>query len=160
MLCYLFAISACACSTPHPKLLIWPSSARGTSLHTRSTSLTLLSSLRIKGLTRRSTSLTLSFSLRVKGLTRRCYVWNNKDYKLALTLLNFQCGTKHTNNNHICTTWATRGPTSPLLQATNGMGCCPGPPLGTPLHGHVQQELMLRPPFGTPLHVTGTCSKS
>jgi hypothetical protein len=60
------------CNTSHAKLLIWPSSTRGTSLHMR------------------STSLTLSSSLRVKGLTRRCYVWNANAYKLALTLLNFQ----------------------------------------------------------------------
>jgi hypothetical protein len=46
----------------------------------------------------RSTSLTLSSSLCVKGLTLRCYVWNDKDYKLALTLLNFQDGTKFNNN--------------------------------------------------------------
>jgi hypothetical protein len=54
-----------------------------------------------------STSLILSSSLRVKGLTQRCYVWNDKAYKLALTLLNFQGGTKPTNNNTTCATWAT-----------------------------------------------------
>jgi hypothetical protein len=48
-------------------------------------------------------SLTLSSSLHVKGLTWRCYVWNNKDYKLSLTILNFEGGTKPTNHNH---TWA------------------------------------------------------
>jgi hypothetical protein len=63
-------------------LLIWPSSTRGMGLHTRSTSLTLLS------------------SLCEKGLTWRCYVWNDKSYKLALILLNFQGGTKPANNNH------------------------------------------------------------
>ena len=47
------------------------SSARGTGFHTRSTLLTLLS------------------SLHVKGLAWRWYDWNKKDYKLALTLLNF-----------------------------------------------------------------------
>jgi hypothetical protein len=58
--------------TPHvQKLLIWPSSARGMGLHTR------------------GTSLTLSSSLHVKRLTQRCYVWNDKAYKLAPTLLNF-----------------------------------------------------------------------
>jgi hypothetical protein len=30
-------------------------------------------------------------------LTRICYVWSHKDYKLALTLLNYQGGTKLTN---------------------------------------------------------------
>jgi hypothetical protein len=37
-----------------------------------------------------STSLILSSSLRVKGLTHKCYIWNDKAYKLALALLNFQ----------------------------------------------------------------------
>ena len=61
------------------------SSAHGTGLHTRSTSFTLLS------------------SLRAKGLTRRCYVWNNKYYMLALSLLNLKSGTKHTNHKlHMC----------------------------------------------------------
>ena len=59
------------CNTPGQNLLIWPSSACGTSLHTR------------------NTSLALSSTLRVKGSTRRCYIWNDKDYKLAITLLNF-----------------------------------------------------------------------
>jgi len=35
-----------------------------------------------------STSLTLSSSLRVKGSTRRCYGWRTKAYKLAPPLLN------------------------------------------------------------------------
>jgi hypothetical protein len=48
----------------------------------------------------RSTSLTLSSSLHVKGLTQRCYIWNDKAYKLALTLLSFQGGAKPTNHNH------------------------------------------------------------
>jgi hypothetical protein len=78
------------CNTPCPKLLIWSSSTRGTGLHTHSTSLMLPSS-----------------SLRVKGLIRMCYIWNDKAYKLALTHLNFQCGTKPTNNNSTCATWAT-----------------------------------------------------
>jgi hypothetical protein len=59
------------------------------------------------GLHMRSTSLALSSSLRVKGLTQRCYVWNNKTYELALTLLDFQGGTKPTNNDSTCATWAT-----------------------------------------------------
>jgi hypothetical protein len=67
-----------------PKLLIWPSSARGMGLHTCSTSLTLLS------------------WLNVKGLTQRWYVRNDKAYKLPLILLNFQGGTKLTNNNSTC----------------------------------------------------------
>jgi hypothetical protein len=113
-------------------MLIWPSSAYGVGLHTRSISLTLSSSFHVKGLTRRcyvknnnkdyklalallpslgtpSTDtavrvdaaasgtglhtrralLTLLSSLRVKMLTWRCYVWNDKDYKLVLTLLIF-----------------------------------------------------------------------
>jgi hypothetical protein len=75
------------------KLLIWPSSARGMGLHTR------------------STSLTLSSSLCVKGLTRRCYVWNDKAYKLALTLINFRCGNKPTNSTlHV--PLGLHGPTS------------------------------------------------
>jgi hypothetical protein len=77
------------CNTPCPKLLIWPSSACEMGLHTHRTSLTLLSLLRIK------------------RLTQRCYVWNDKAYELALTLLNFQGGTKPTNNNSTCATWAT-----------------------------------------------------
>ena len=79
----------CSAVTPCVQnLLIWPSSAREMGLHTCGTSLIPLS------------------SLRVKGLTQRCNVWNNKDYKLARTLLNFQGGIKHTNNNS-CATWAT-----------------------------------------------------
>jgi hypothetical protein len=62
-------------------LLIWSSSALGMGLH------------------KRSISLTFSSLLRLKWLTWRCYVWNNKDYKLALTVLNFQGGTKPTNYN-------------------------------------------------------------
>ena len=31
-----------------------------------------------------------------------CYVWNDKTYKLALTLINFQGGTKPTNYNSSC----------------------------------------------------------
>jgi hypothetical protein len=78
------------------KLLIWPSSARGTSLHKCSTSLTLLS------------------SLRVKRLTQRWYAWNNKDYKLALTLLNYQGGTKPpTTTPHV--PLGLHGPISQLL---------------------------------------------
>jgi hypothetical protein len=76
------------CNTPHSKLLIWPSSARGMSLHTH------------------STSLTLSSSLYVKGLTYRYNDWNDKAYKLAFTLLNFQGGTKPANHNHTFVTWA------------------------------------------------------
>ena len=74
------------CVTPHvQEMLKWPGSSHGTDLHTRSTSLTLLS------------------QLRVKGLNRRCYVWNNKDYMLALSLLNLKSGTKHTNHRlHLC----------------------------------------------------------
>jgi hypothetical protein len=86
------------------KLRIWPSSDYGTGLHMR------------------STSLTLSSSLRVKGLTWRCYIWNDKSYKLALTLLNFQGSTKPTNTTpHV--SLGLHGPTSQLLQATNGLGC-------------------------------------
>ena len=78
------------CVTPCvQKMLKWPGSSHGTDLHTRSTSLTLLSSLHIK------------------GLTRRCYIWNDKDYKLALTLLDFQGGTKSTNNNSIYVNFTT-----------------------------------------------------
>jgi hypothetical protein len=138
------------CNTPRPKLLIWPSSTRGMSLHMHSTSLTLLS------------------SLHVKGLTWRCYVWNNKAYKLAFTLLNFRGGTKATNNTpHV--PLRPHGSTSQLLQATNGLGCmshspvssphicgrCPGPPLGISLHRHVQQRVdtlitsVTPPPFKT-----------
>ena len=46
--------------------------------------------------------LTLSSPLRGKELTRRCYICNDKDYKLALILLNFYGGTKPTNRNHTC----------------------------------------------------------
>jgi hypothetical protein len=65
--------------TPHVQnLLIWSSSSHGI------------------GLPMHSTSLTLSSSLYVKGLIQSCYIWNDRDYKLAHTLLNFQSGTKHT----------------------------------------------------------------
>jgi len=40
-------------------------------------------------------------------LIRRCYVWKNKAYKLALTLLDFQGGTKSTNNNSTCANFTT-----------------------------------------------------
>jgi hypothetical protein len=63
-----------------------------------------------------STSLTLLSSLHVKGLTQRCYVWSDQDYKLALTLLNFQGGTKPP-------TTTTHGPHLQLVQATSGLGC-------------------------------------
>jgi hypothetical protein len=76
-------------------LLIRPSSICGIGLHIRSTPLTISSSL--TGLYTHSTPLTILSLLHVKGLTQRCYVWSNKDYKLALTLLNFQGGTKATN---------------------------------------------------------------
>jgi len=33
------------------------------------------------------------------------YVWNDKDYKLTLTLLIFQSDTKPTNYNFSCATW-------------------------------------------------------
>ena len=69
------------CNTSRPKLLTWPNSTRG------------------MGLCMCSTSPTLSSSLRVKRLTQRCYLWNAKASKLALTLLNFQGGTKPTNHN-------------------------------------------------------------
>jgi hypothetical protein len=59
------------------------------------------------GLHTRITSHTLSFLLCVKGLIRWCYVWNNKAYKLALTLLDFQGGIKPNNNNSTCAIWAT-----------------------------------------------------
>jgi len=85
------------------KLFIWPSSTRGTGLHTR------------------STSLTLSSSLHVKELTRRCYVWN-KTYKLALTLLDYQGGTKSTNYNST-KPLGPRGPITQLLQTSSGLGC-------------------------------------
>ena len=65
------------CDTPHPEMLIWLS------------------------------SLTLSSSLRVKELTQMYYIWNDKAYKLALTLLNFQGGTNPTDNNFTCAAWAT-----------------------------------------------------
>lgn len=48
------------------KIYLQPSSSHGMSLHTH------------------ITSLTLSSSLHVKWLTQRCYVWNDKDYKLAI----------------------------------------------------------------------------
>jgi hypothetical protein len=57
------------------------------------------------GLHTYSSSLILSSSFHVKHLTRRCYVWNSKDYKFALTLLNFQGGIKSTNYNSSCTIW-------------------------------------------------------
>ena len=59
--------STCLDVTTHPiqKPLIWPSSAHGTDLHTCSTSLTLLS------------------LLRVKGLTQRSYIWSDLDYKFG-----------------------------------------------------------------------------
>jgi len=69
-------------------LLTCPNSAHEMSLHTCSSSLTLL------------------FSLRVKGLTRRCYVWNDNVYKLALTLINFEGSTKPTKYNHTCANFA------------------------------------------------------
>jgi hypothetical protein len=49
-----------------------------------------------------NTSLTLSSSLLVERLTQRCYIWSNKDYKLALTHLNFQSGIKPINYNSTC----------------------------------------------------------
>ena len=84
---------------------IWLSSACGTSLHRHNISLTLLS------------------SLHVKGLTRRCYVCNDKAYMLAFSLLNFQGDTKLTNHNHTWATWATWANFTILLQATNELGC-------------------------------------
>jgi hypothetical protein len=40
-------------------------------------------------------------------ITQRSYVWNNKDYKLIITLLNFQDRTKPTMYNSTCFKWTT-----------------------------------------------------
>jgi hypothetical protein len=79
------------------------------------------------GLQTRSTSVTLLSSLHVKWLTQRCYDWNDA-YKVALTLINIQDCTKPTNHKYICAL-GPHGPTSQLIQATNGVGYYIHPPL-------------------------------
>jgi hypothetical protein len=69
----------------------------------------------------RSASLTLSFSLCVKGLTWRSYIWNDKDYKLALALLNFQVGT----NPPTTTLHVSYGLTSQLYRLLIGWAITP-----------------------------------
>jgi hypothetical protein len=100
-----------------------------------------------------STSLTLSSLPCVKGLTRKCYVCNKKDYKLGLTLVNFEDGTKPTNYNSSCAIWVR--PTSELLHIFNELRCYinSSPLLRADALGnspHTQQNSKTTP--GTPLH--------
>jgi len=52
-----------------------------------------------------------------RRLTHMCYIWNNKAYKVALTLLDYQGGTKTTNYNSTAT-WVNNTTTIDFL-----LGC-------------------------------------
>jgi hypothetical protein len=117
--------------TPKSKIYLRSSSSRGTGLHTH------------------STSLTFSSSLLVKGLAQRC-VWNDKDYKLALT--------PWTSKVVLTTTTRPHGPTITTKRFWAGVLHSPQLKGLTPSAAHKIRSRLTEPPVGT--HVHGSCRGS